>query len=353
MSLITDLLSKVKQQESKRDVPPLLKDSVQQDTAERKRKNKMTLLLAAVLIVIVSGLGALFLIDFLDKPAKPLPPRPPMAVPAAPVREPAVAVPLPQAAEKGGVRTAEKKESAKSENIAPPHKKAAPKRLAKKAAADSDGALREMRQQKASGAEAEPQGGMGEKISKRDKDVYLYTARTYEMQKDYQKAVSSYRMVLTVDPGNYIVMNNISSALIQLGSYDEAIRYAGEALQIRKDYIYSLINMGIAHSQLGRYKEGEGLSPSSALSGAVKPVCPAEHTAFCMRKDNAFDKAREFYTRLADKGDSQGYIGLARLAEKQGKRREAVDLYRAVMSVEGRNSELWNVANDRVWRLTR
>ncbi len=352
MSLITDLLSKVKQQESKRDVPPLLKDSVQQDTAERKRKNKMTLLLAAVLIVIVSGLGALFLIDFLDKPAKPLPPRPPMAVPAAPVRESAVAVPLPQAAEKGGVRTAEKKESAKSENIAPPHKKAAPKRLAKKTAADSGDALREMRQQKASGAEAEPQGGMGEKISKRDKDVYLYTARTYEMQKDYQKAVSNYRMVLTVDPGNYIVMNNISSALIQLGSYDEAIRYAGEALQIRKDYIYSLINMGIAHSQLGRYKEGEDyLLRALSLEPSNRHVLL--NIGLLHEKSNAFDKAREFYTRLADKGDAQGYIGLARLAEKEGKRREAVDLYRAVMSLEGRNSELWNVANDRVWRLTR
>ena len=352
MSLITDLLSKVKQQEPKRDVPPLLKDSVQQDTAERKRKNKMTLLLAAVLIVAVSGLGALFLIDFLDKPAKPLPPRPPMAATAEPVREPAPAAPVSRVAEKGDTRTAEKKESAKSEDTAPARKKAAPKRLAKKTAADSGGALREMKQQKASGAEAESQGGMGEKISRQEKDVYLYTARTYEMQKDYQKAVSNYKMVLTVDPRNYVVMNNISSALIQLGSYDEAIRYAGEALQIRKDYIYSLINMGIAHSQLGRYKEGEDYL-LRALSMEPSNRYVLLNIGLLHEKSNAFDKAREFYTRLADKGDVQGYLGLARLAEKQGKRREAVDLYRAVMSVEDRNSELWNFANDRVWRLSR
>jgi tetratricopeptide (TPR) repeat protein len=136
-----------------------------------------------------------------------------------------------------------------------------------------------------------------------------------------------------------------------LGSYDEAVRYAEKALHIRKDYIYSLINMGIAYSHLGNYKQGESYLQRALL------MEPSNRNALLnigllYEKSNALDKAREYFVRLSDKGDARGYIGLARIAEKQGRTPEAINFYRLVMSVENRDSQVWNFANDRIWQLT-
>jgi tetratricopeptide (TPR) repeat protein len=352
MSLITDLLSKVKQQEPKRDVPPLLKDSVQQATVERQARNKYTIPLVVVMAIAVTGVGAMFLMDFFDKPAKTLPPRLPVAVTSLQPREPAVVPSPPQAAEKVAMQATIKEEPEKIEVAPPNHKKTSLKRLARKTAPKSAGDWKEMKQGKTSGVNSEEQGDENEKISKQDKDLYLYTARTYEVQKNYQQALTDYRKVLTVDPRNFVVMNNISSTLIQLGSYDEAIRYAEKALHVRKDYIYSLINMGVAYSHLGKYKEGEGYLQRALL------MEPSNRNALLnigllYEKSNALNKAREFFVRLSDTGDAQGYIGLARLAEKQGRPSEAINFYRLVVSVENRDSQVWNFANDRIWQLTR
>jgi tetratricopeptide (TPR) repeat protein len=352
MSLITDLLSKVKQQEPKRDVPPLLKDSVQQATTERQKRNKFTILLVVFMAIAVTGVGAMFLIDFFDKPAKTLPPRLPIAATSLQPREPVVVPSPPQAAEKVAMQVTIKEESEKIKVAPPHHKKASPKRLARKTAAKSAGDWKEMKQERASGVNSEEQDDENEKISKQDKEVYLYTARTYEEQKNYQQALSNYRKVLTVDPGNFMVMNNISSALIQLGSYDEAIRYAEKALLIRKDYIYSLINMGVAYSQLGKHNEGEGYLQRALLMEPSNRYALI-NLGLLYEKRKAYDKAREYFVRLSDRGDAQGYIGLARIAEKQGRPSEAIDFYRLVMSVENRDSQVWNFANDRIWQLTR
>ncbi|MCX5855746.1 MAG: tetratricopeptide repeat protein [Deltaproteobacteria bacterium] len=352
MSLITDLLSKVKQQEPKRDVPPLLKDSVQHATVERQARNKYTIPVVVVMAIVVTGVGAMFLMDFFDKPAKSLPPRQPVAATSLQPREPALVPSPPRAAEKVAMPATIKEEPEKIEGAPPHHKKTSLKRLARKPAPKSAGDWKEMKQERASGVNSEEQVDENEKISKQDKDVYLYTARTYELQKNYQKALSDYRKVLTVDPRNFMVMNNISSALIQLGSYDEAVRYAEKALHIRKDYIYSLINMGVAYSHLGKYKEGESYLQRALL------MEPSNRNALLnigllYEKSKSYDKAREFFIRLSDTGDAQGYIGLARIAEKQGRTAEAVNYYRAAMSLEVSNSPIWNLANDRLWQLTK
>ena len=52
-------------------------------------------------------------------------------------------------------------------------------------------------------------------------------------------------------------MNNIAGIMIQQGFYDEAQHYAGEALNLRKDYLPSLVNMGIASIKLNDAKEAE------------------------------------------------------------------------------------------------
>ncbi len=354
MSLITDLLSKVKQHEPKRDVPPLLKDSVHQAVTERRTRNKYVIPLVVVMAIAVTGVGAMFLMDLFDKPAKPLSLNPavPASAPAVQQREPVVTTSLPQAAVKGAIQTDAIEKPDRTEEVSAIEKKASPKRHVRKISPKPLGGWKEMKQERASAAGREGRADGIETISKQDKDVYLYAARTYEEEKNYQKALSSYRKVLIADPGNYMVMNNISSTLIQLGAYDEAIRYAQEALRVRKDYTYSLINMGVAYSQLGKYKEGEGYLQRVLLMEPSNRYA-LFNLGLLYEKGNAYDKARECFVRLSAMGDARGYLGLARIAEKQGRSSEAVNFYRSAMSAEKRHSQTWDFANDRIWQLTR
>lgn len=354
MSLITDLLSKVKQQEPKRDVPPLLKDSIHQATTERRTRNKYVIPLVVVMAIAVTGVGAMFFMDSFDKPSKPLSLNPavPASAPAVQRHESAVTKSLPQAAVKGAIQTTAMEKPDRREEVSAIKKKALPKRHVRKTSSKPLGGWKEMKQERASAVSREDQTEGTEIISKQDKDVYLYAARTYEEEKNYQKALSSYRKVLTADPGNYMVMNNISSTLIHLGAYDEAIRYAQEALRVRKDYIYSLVNIGVAYSRLGKYREGEGYLQRVLLMEPSNRYA-LFNLGLLYEKDNAYDKARECFVRLSAMGDARGYLGLARIAEKQGRASEAINFYRSAMSVEKRHSQTWDFANDRIWQLTR
>ncbi|MCX5828625.1 MAG: tetratricopeptide repeat protein, partial [Deltaproteobacteria bacterium] len=374
MSLITDLLSKIKQQEPERGVPPLLKNSVQQSAAGRRMRNRFAIPIVVILAVAVTGVAAMFFVDYFGRPAKTLtPPRffAPQTVTPAEVATPATSAqaiapqsvqphdpevissqsqpikkePLPNIVKEDSGKAA----AGSSVRIKAPVKKLA-QRTAQKTAQSPGDDLKEVKREKASGVSSEEQREKTDKISKQDKDVYLYAARTYESRKDYQQALSNYKKVLTIDPANFMVMNNIASALIQLGAYEEAIRYAEKALKTQKDYIYSLINMGIAYSQLGRFMEGEGYL-QRALGMEKSNRNALLNLGLLYENSKAYNKAREIFARLSDTGDGQGYLGLARISEKQGKTSEAVDYYRAAMSVEKRESQIWNFANDRIWQL--
>jgi Tfp pilus assembly protein PilF len=323
MSLINDLLSKVKRQDPKRDVPPLLKEAVMQKTADRKMRSRFMIPLAIAALVAASGVVALFLMDFSQVPA---PASRTKAAEHKPQRIKTAPIVRGKARPRSAVKTSVTTGSVENRD--------------------------ETRQEKASGMNKPDQAEKTKGISSWDRDLYLYQARTYEMQKNYQGAVSSYRKVLAMDPGNYIVMNNLSGALIQAGAYEEAIGYAQQALQIRKDYMFSHINLGIAYSQLGKYAEGEGYF-RQALSSDPANRLALLNLGLLQEKRKALDNAREVFARLSDAGDTRGYLGLARIAEKQGKTADAIKFYQTAMSMESRESPLWATANDRLWQLSK
>lgn len=360
MSLISDLLYKVNRQDPKRDVPPLLKEAVMQKTADRKTRSRFMIPLAIAAFAAAAGVGAIFLMDFFQAPApvsrtpmKTTEVSPPVAPAATSIvqLETVVVAAVPKSDEKRSMKAAEHKPQ--KIETAPVRRKTTPRSPVKTSVTAGSVENRdETRQEKASGEGKPDQAEKTEGISRRDRDLYLYTARTYEMQKNYQGAVSNYRKVLAMDPGNYIVMNNLSCALIQTGAYEEAIGYAQQALQIRKNYLFSHINLGIAYSQLGKYAEGEGYL-RQALSTDPANRLALLNLGLLQEKRNAMDSAREVFARLSDAGDTQGYLGLARIAEKQGKTADAILFYQTAMSMESRESPLWATANDRLWQLSK
>jgi tetratricopeptide (TPR) repeat protein len=361
MSLITDLLSKVKQREPKRDVPPILKDTVVQSTAERRTRKRLMVALALVFAVVAAGFGAIYLIDFLKEPS--LVTRAPVV--ATTTIQPAPQVVTPQPSQQSEVRTpATADEDPKAIETAvtpargkdslthPSEKKLTRKKYAKGIKPEARDRLKEIRQEKASGVE--PMGSEKEtkRFSKEDRDAALYVARTYEIQKKYRQALSRYMEVLEMEPTNYAVMNNVSSMLIYLGSYEEAIRYAQKALNVRKDYVPPLINMGIGYGQLGKYFESEN-SFLKALEIEQANQYALLNIGLLYEKQGAFDKANKYFVKLSETGDAQGYLGLARLAEKQQRVADAIRFYKMALSMENIDPQISNTVNERLMQLTK
>ena len=90
MSLITDLLSKIRQEDPKRDIPPILRDSIREETARRRARKRLVIYVIA-LVVVVSGFGAIFLWEAMFWP----PANAPIAKHATPAVQPVSHVTVP------------------------------------------------------------------------------------------------------------------------------------------------------------------------------------------------------------------------------------------------------------------
>ena len=361
MSLITDLLSRVRQPDPKRDIPPILRDSVLEETARRKARKRL-LIPVIVLFGVVLGFGAISLWESLLTPlmvsritehttpevqhirqvAVPLPPQS-----RSEVAQPAQSPTGPQA-----VYTAVERKP-KSKPVRHTREKSVTKSSEQDAISVSAGALKEVERKKTSRMNGlKPEAELEKNISKQDRDLYLYMARTFEMEKNYHQALSNYKKVLVIEPDNYVVMNNISCALIHLGSYEEAIEYAKRALSLRRDYLPSLINLGAAYGQLGKYHESEGYL-LRALSMESKNRVILLNLGLIYEKMGALDKAGKYFVSLSETGEVEGHMGLARIAEKQGRTADAISFYKTAMSFDNAGSQTWNLANERLLQLTR
>lgn len=329
MSLITDLLAKVKKQEPRRDIPPILKDEVLQSKSERRSRRWLTGILVLTGVLIAAGFGLIYVVESMKGPSL-LVSAPPQGAPPVQSAPQATAPAPPPQADTG---TSAKKYAHKSL----PH------------ASDR---VQEMRREKTVAGEhaalEKPTGSM----TRQERDMNLYMARTYETQKNYRQALMHYRRVLAVEPNNYVVMNNIASMLIYLGSCEEAIGYAQKALDVKRSYVFSLINLGISYGCLGKKSESE-----SYFRRALA-IEPSNHHALLnlgllYEKQNAFDSADRYYRRLSEGENIQGYLGLARIAEKQRKIDDAVRFYKVAISMENIDPHTAAMVNERLIQLTK
>jgi Tfp pilus assembly protein PilF len=453
MSLVSELLARVKHREEKRDVPPTLREDILQSLQRRRARRKWLLSVAITLMVIGAGVGLVLWfqseqasVSLLARsstptagpvappgaasnpgagpasPAQPselptqqpgpssappssasvpaLPSGPPLAPPSpAPVGTPSGSPPVPtmpadpaaiaphgaasqtieiksprrgakspslaagssatrvqsgtdMAAERQGTEPAIVESAAEGDRV-----------KAKESGPENAPDVAEAKEKSTQAAkEAVPGGREGQakphvqsapvRTPKWDRDVYLYQASTSEAAGDFKQALASYRKVLSVEPKNYVVLNNVVGLLVRLGSYDEAIGYAEKALAVKPNHVPSLVNMSIAYLQKGNRAAGEDCLRRAL---AVEPSNPLalKTLAVLLEKENVLDGAREVFAKLAHTGDVQGYLGMARVAEKQGKTEEAIKAYQAVLLLDRVEPKDRALASDRVYQLTR
>ncbi|NJD91365.1 MAG: tetratricopeptide repeat protein [Geobacter sp.] len=181
-------------------------------------------------------------------------------------------------------------------------------------------------------------------VDKEVRESVLLAARSAEKRKAYGEALRIYMNALKTDPDNHCLLNNAASIHIRLGEYGTALALCEKALALHRNYIPALINLGITKNALGKTSEAAA-SFTQALEQDPTHKEAIYNLALFNEKNGKLDASAHAYQRLAVSGDLEGMIGLARVYEKQSRKKEAVRIYVDVVSrrdipVDTRNSVL-------------
>jgi tetratricopeptide (TPR) repeat protein len=357
MSLLADLLSKVKYQGLKGEIPPNLKQVVTDSTERSAIMRKVVILSFLMLIAIVTGFGAVYVFDKFVKPAA-MKPAVSLPQPGKMMPEQAAAKPTAPAVPELAPKPASSPAKVAPAQPAPRKKPLSKRKPVAAISAKEEEALEQPGQYQSSSTNASGRGDGAAEAAKKEpkqlsgeesekKDMYLYAAKTSESRKDYQKALSNYIKVLELDPGNYIVANNISGIMLMMGRYDEALRYAETSGALKKDYAPALINMGIASIKLNNGADGQRyLAMALALDPSNRNALL--NLALLHEKTVEYDKAYSYFYKIAEQGDIQGYLGLARVAEKKGNNPDAARIYREILSMNNIDPSIRKTAGERL-----
>jgi len=332
MSLLAELLSKIKQPQTKRDVPPNLKNIIQ--TSARKSADRRRIILLSVLLV-VAVLTGTFLVYFTrtlsEKSVSDI---------AAPGRERAELTKRQIQSKEGNSpgqpeisKSAESVQPLKSKEPVQDIKAGKPEVVKSKKREDVSYAAPGIGSR---GKEMLPDleqvivknESPNKGLSEFELDTFLYSAREFEMKNDYQGALLNYKKALEKDKNNYVVMNNIAYIYLKLGLTEESVRYSQMASEINKDYIPALINLGVASAKAENISAAEGYF-NHALKLDPNNQNVILNLAVLYERQMDYPRAHNYFSRLSKSGDLSGTLGLARIYEKQDKAEEALKFYKS------------------------
>lgn len=312
MSLLSELLSKIRTIQPRKDAPPGLRNTISLLKGKEAVNKRLILLTVFVIIAVISGFITVSFIGQItgkketsrdsNISIQEIKSRAQKQEPKIQDVKTQVPAPPPPPAPAADMKPETK--SAKSETIVPSKKEI---RRKKKPVSFKGRALNKEKQKIA----AEPPVNNKPAVDSPEKDSYLYIANTFETKKDYPRAIASYKEVLLLEPGNYRVLNNIASLLVRANSFEEAKAYSQMTLNIKKDYVPGLINMGIALAGLkepsseGYFLQALQLEPDNRYA--------LLNLAILFEKQGNYKKAAECYSKLQSLGVAEGRTGLQRL----------------------------------------
>lgn len=327
MSLLEEILSGIKRESSSADVPPNLRRIVSSSMIKQKTRKRTILISIFALVMVAVGYGAILFFETVpnrilkpDESGKVL--RALQGLKNEPFQtqsiQPAAADSPPQSP---------------SLPITDIIKPAIPERepsTVRQLAKDEGRPLLPLETQSKLSRNT---GFSSQEPDRSEKDLHLYTARSFEGKGDLGKALAEYRKALELDGENHLILNNMAGVLIRLGLYRDAIAYAERSLAARKDHVPSLINLGVAKLKSGETEEGK---KSLAIALELSPTDRAalSNLALLYERAGEYRQSYDLFQRLAAMDDLDGHLGMARVCEKENRPKEAEAIYRAILKRE-------------------
>lgn len=329
MSLLADLLSKIKQPQPKREVPPNLKSIVQSSASRSAARRKIFIISGIAFFFVLAGIIVVSFVNTLSGTSNTGMTRPQLIAKSE-------AIPDKQENSVKTVKTGNTAQSGLEKKTVP----ASPAKSKKKK-------LRTKKQKpkvsaspvvvSSSPKDNEDMPAMANEETKEidiaARDAFLYKAREFEMKQEYSSALGTYKEVLEIDSDNVMVLNSVAYIYLKLGLVQESIHYALMAEELDVDYTPALINLGIAYA-----KSGNVTAADYYLGRAYKVEPDNKNAIFNLALLNEtkqnYSGAAEYFSKLSKLGDTAGILGLARVYEKQGRKEEALKLYKKTLRLE-------------------
>jgi len=325
MSLLSDLLSKIKQPQFKKDIPPNLRSVVSSSKKTETKRKRLVLLMTLLLMIVGSGFAAVYIFDKFSQEEH----QKRIHIAKRFERDKnedkeAVKQEVRDAKSEDGAKTTEDKDI-KVETVLKiePDQKSSKKsdELSRKThpqteKKDEDAKpSEEAATAKKESPAAESKTTFKVEMTRTDtyeKDLYLYQARDFELKGRFQEAIESYRKVLNIEEKNYRVMNNIASIFIRLKLCEDAVSYLREAIKLKKDYTPALINIAVALACTGQLQDSER-HLLKALEFEPHNREALFNLGVLYERQGRTENAREYFMKLKHAGDKRGEAAIERL----------------------------------------
>ncbi len=169
-------------------------------------------------------------------------------------------------------------------------------------------------------------------------DYYLYQAIKAEREGHLYDAVSLYKKALGHRKEKARLLNKLSYLYIRLKSPQEAISFAKKALRLQPGYVDATVNLSVALMMSGRLDEAiETLNSEFKKNPEDRRIL--YNLALLYEKEGDLERARDFYNRLYLLNDLRGLLGLARVQERKGNAKRAIQYYREALQMKDLTSE--------------
>jgi tetratricopeptide (TPR) repeat protein len=185
-------------------------------------------------------------------------------------------------------------------------------------------------------------------VSYRPDDAQLYEKIGYcfEVQENYEEALKYYRRSELIDHKTWIV-KKIAFCLRKLGKNEEALDYYLQAGDIEPDNIHTLIMIALCYLNLKEYEQALRyyFKVEYKEPGNVKVLRPI---AWCYFALGRLDDSERYYDRLSNERlTANDYMNKGHLALAQGKKKEAVELYKqSLISGEISREDFLNIFSE-------
>jgi len=354
MSLLADLLSKVKQPSPKKDIPPNLKNIVSDSARKSALKRKILFLSVVFIVAVASGFLIVYFMQSFNQRTLSRGHR------AEGIEQKSQNTEHRPQTIDNKVKAQKNKSAEVRAGLALPLRSGRTEERKGKGETNSRKQREDGRNQGPAVSNQQPAAGSQQIPTdnrqpitdiRADVDAHLYSARQYEIKKDYSKAMHEYNKVIEIDKNNFGAMNKMAYLLLHLGQAEGSIKYSQMALDINKDYVPALVNFAVAHAKLGNISTAESYLKRALLIEASN-TSVLSNLALLYERKGDYSRAYEYFSRLAASGDITGYLGLARIYEKQNKIEDALKVYKNIYALSSVENETRQMVKERIVLLT-